>query len=172
LPPRNLLSYINSTAQFHASGTAMCAQGASAGSGGIGYGLTWYNTGSFLTNVELLSGPVFSNIQAGCQVGNSAASCVDICSSATQCGGNVSNPCGLQSCINGSDYKCSAGTKTEVGNMAWIPDPHYISSYATAVQNWTGMPTPVQQHPRPVDYGCPKYPLEGHEHRQRDGWDV
>lgn len=82
--PATLLSYINSKANFHASGQPMCAQGASAGSGGIGYGLTWYNTGSFLTNVELLSGPVFSDIQAGCQVGNSPSTCVDICSSAAQ----------------------------------------------------------------------------------------
>lgn len=139
--PAALLSYLNSTAPYHVSGKPMCAQGESAGSGSIGYGLTWYSTGSFLTNVELLSGPVFSNIQAGCQVGSSPATCENICSSA-QCGGGGTAACGTQTCINGSAFKCSPGTLNEVAMTPWTGDPHYISNYANAVQNWTGMLTP------------------------------
>lgn len=48
----------------------MCAQGASAGGGAVAYGLVWYGAYTFLTNVELLSGPPFSNIQQGCQFPN------------------------------------------------------------------------------------------------------
>jgi len=139
--PATLLSYIDSNVNFHVSGKPVCAQGSSAGSGGIGYGLTWYNTGSFLTNVELLSGPVFSNIKAGCQVGNSAATCENMCSSAA-CGGG-SGVCGTQSCINGSAFKCSPGTLNEVAASPWTGDPHYIDGYARAVQNWTGSLTPA-----------------------------
>ena len=45
-----------------------CAQGASGGAAQLAYSLSWYGLGSELTNVELLSGPVFSNIADGCRV--------------------------------------------------------------------------------------------------------
>jgi len=50
------------------SGGAKCAQGLSAGSAAVGYSLAWYGAGSYLDNVELLSGPVFSDIAQGCMV--------------------------------------------------------------------------------------------------------
>jgi hypothetical protein len=62
--PATVLDY------FHSQTTAgaYCAQGISAGSGAIGYGLAWYGLSAELDNVELTVGPVFSNIVAGCEV--------------------------------------------------------------------------------------------------------
>ncbi len=61
--PATLLDY------FHTQTTgAYCAQGVSAGSGAIAYGLAWYGLGRELNNVELTVGPVFSDIVQGCRV--------------------------------------------------------------------------------------------------------
>ncbi len=49
---------------------AMCAQGFSAGSGALGYALAWYGSDTYLDDVELLSGPVFGDIEQGCEVPN------------------------------------------------------------------------------------------------------
>ena len=49
----------------------MCAQGFSAGSGALGYALAWYGAATsaeyHLDKVALLSGPVFSDIEQGCE---------------------------------------------------------------------------------------------------------
>jgi hypothetical protein len=63
--PATLMNYI--LEQVAAPGGAKCAQGFSAGSGAVAYALAWYNAGSYLDNAELLSGPVFSNIEEGCE---------------------------------------------------------------------------------------------------------
>jgi hypothetical protein len=107
--PATFLNYINNTARVHPSGTPLCAQGASAGSGAVGYSLAWYNGASILTNVELLSGPVFSNIEQGCVVPN--ASSVTICS---------------------GQYGCSSGT------TSWSDAPQYVAGYRTGIRGWTG----------------------------------
>jgi hypothetical protein len=66
--PATLLDY------FHAQTTgAYCAQGVSAGSGAIAYGMAWYGLGPELNNVELTVGPVFSNIAQGCKVPDAPA---------------------------------------------------------------------------------------------------
>jgi hypothetical protein len=56
---------------YHSSG-GVCAQGFSGGAGAIGYALAWYGAGDstngYLDKVELLSGPVFSDIEQGCEV--------------------------------------------------------------------------------------------------------
>jgi hypothetical protein len=52
----------------------MCAHGDSAESAAIVYSLAYYNAGSYLDNVELLSGPVFSDIEQGCGVGTGLGS--------------------------------------------------------------------------------------------------
>jgi hypothetical protein len=44
----------------------MCAQGFSAGSAAVAYSLAYY--GAVLDNVELISGPVLSDIEQGCEV--------------------------------------------------------------------------------------------------------
>jgi hypothetical protein len=56
----NFLSSI-STAPF-------CAQGTSAGTSEIAYAMAWYGLDARLTNVELLSGPVMSDLNQGCEV--------------------------------------------------------------------------------------------------------
>jgi hypothetical protein len=92
----------------------MCAQGASAGSGAVAYALAWYGegaaTGGFLDKVELLSGPVFSDIESGCEVPNNFAE--EICES------------GQLGCT---------GWTTPNGFS-----PEYLPSYASNVQMWSG----------------------------------
>jgi hypothetical protein len=64
--PATLMNYIFQ--QVATSGGAKCAQGFSAGSAAVAYALSWYGASSYLDNVELLSGPVFSDIEQGCKV--------------------------------------------------------------------------------------------------------
>jgi hypothetical protein len=87
----------------------MCAQAASAGSGAIAYALAWYGAASYLDNVELLSGPVFSDIQEGCMV--PVAPTVEVCP-------------------NG-EYGC-------VGDQ-WPDNPAYIDGDQTQVGGWSGL---------------------------------
>ena len=119
--PATVLNYINTSSQFHPSSTAMCTQGASGGSGAIAYSLVWYGAGSYLNNVELLSGPVFSDIDMGCKVPNVAN--VNICAT--------------------SQYGCSPGTRTEVASSPWSVEAQYIDNYLSAVQGWTGNLSPA-----------------------------
>ncbi len=71
--PAGFLKYTH--ASLLNSGTPICAQAASAGSGALAYSLVWYGNGnggylnSYITNVELNSGPVFGDIELGCEVG-------------------------------------------------------------------------------------------------------
>lgn len=51
---------------------AKCAQGISGGSAAVAYSLSAYGAAAFLDKVELLSGPVFSDISRGCKVPNPA----------------------------------------------------------------------------------------------------
>lgn len=51
------------------SSAGMCAQGFSAGSTQILFSMAYYGAGSYLDTVELISGPVFSDVQQGCQEG-------------------------------------------------------------------------------------------------------
>lgn len=136
--PATFLNFIANSSQYHASSTAMCAQGASAGSGAVAYSMVWYGLGSQLNDVELLSGPVFSNIQAGCQYGNSPATCAVICQSGACSGTNA--PCGNQVCLGGSATRCSQGTLNEIASSSgpWTDAPQYIGNYSSAVQAWTG----------------------------------
>jgi hypothetical protein len=87
----------------------MCAQGASAGAGALGYALAWFDAGSFLDNVELLSGPVFSDIEQGCVVPN--APTVEVCAD--------------------GQYGC-------VGDQ-WPDSPSYVDGDETQVAGWSGI---------------------------------
>jgi hypothetical protein len=61
--PATVLNY------FHTQTTgAYCAQGVSAGTGAIAYGMSWYGLNNTFENVEFTVGPVFSNIGEGCEV--------------------------------------------------------------------------------------------------------
>jgi len=67
--PATLMQYIYQNVRV--SG-AMCAQGQSGGSAAIAYALAWYNAASFVDKVELISGPVFGNVEEGCVVPHAA----------------------------------------------------------------------------------------------------
>jgi hypothetical protein len=62
--PATLLKYIYQTVYDHNGG--MCAQGVSAGAGELAYALAWYGASDYLDKVELLSGPVFGDVEQGC----------------------------------------------------------------------------------------------------------
>lgn len=49
-------------------GAGMCAQGFSAGSAALGYVLAWYGGANYIDKVELLAGPIASDIAQGCVV--------------------------------------------------------------------------------------------------------
>ena len=98
----------------------MCAQGFSAGSAAIAYSLAYY--GAVLDNVELISGPVMSDIKQGCQI--PAAPSITVCPAGQlgcQLGGGPSWTLPPTYVPNGSEY---------VG--AWTNDLTCTSSYGTS----------------------------------------
>lgn len=109
--PATVLNYVK---QSIYSDGGMCAQGSSAGSAAIGYALAEYGAGSYLDNVELLSGPVLSDIEKGCVVPNTPSFTV---------------------CPNSQAY-CNTGNPPEGG---WPDPPQYIGGDMTAIDNWSGI---------------------------------
>jgi hypothetical protein len=63
-----LLNYLSSS-----SAAPFCAQGFSAGSSEVAYAMSWYGLDKKLNHVELLSGPVMSDLKAGCEVPDARA---------------------------------------------------------------------------------------------------
>lgn len=113
--PATVLNYVWKNIYTNTSGTAgMCAQGTSAGSGAIGYALAEYGAGAYLDNVELLSGPVFGDIEKGCVVPNTPSFTV---------------------CPRSQTY-CNTGNPPEGG---WPDAPQYIGGDITAINNWSGI---------------------------------
>jgi len=112
--PATLLAWINGSSITHPSG-AMCAQGKSAGSAAIAYSMSWYGADSYLTNVELLAGPVLSEINEGCTSGAPTV---------TMCSGLSTDP----SCY--STYKTSGG---------WSTSAAYTSNDASGINAWAGV---------------------------------
>jgi hypothetical protein len=88
----------------------MCAQGASAGSAQLAYSMAYYGAGSWLDNVELISGPVLSDINQGCE--EPAAASVTVC------------PAG--------QWGCQLG-----GGPSWTLSPTYVTPANTQVGKWT-----------------------------------
>lgn len=110
--------YLPITQGIHGNPSAgMCAQGASAGSAQIAYSMAYYGAGAWLDNVELISGPVLSDIAQGCQ--NPAPP--DI----TMCPNN-----GTQA----QQWGCPAPNQ---GGASWTLSPTYLGAYANGVGNWT-----------------------------------
>jgi hypothetical protein len=101
-----LLNYIYQTVYDHNGG--MCAQGVSAGSGELAYALAWYGASGYLDKVELLSGPVFGDIEQGCMKPD--ASPLTVC------------PSGQFGCVG----------------AAWQDPPQYVGGSEDAVSNWSG----------------------------------
>jgi hypothetical protein len=88
-----------------------CAHGASAGSAAIAYSLAYYGAGSWLDNVELIAGPVFSDVNQGCMV-------------------STGNPI-VNVCPTGQ-YQCQLGQNPPT----WIQSPAYLG-VASQVGLWT-----------------------------------
>jgi hypothetical protein len=117
--PATFLNYIYNTIYFPLTQppnknpkAGMCAQGDSAGSAAVAYSLAYYGAGSYLDNVELISGPVLSAIDQGCE--EPAPPNVVIC------------PPG---------QGCQLG-----GGSDWSLAPTYLSGANTGVSNWTNIP--------------------------------
>jgi hypothetical protein len=103
--PATFLQYVS---QNIYSRGAMCAQGDSGGAGTLGYALAWYGSAAYLDNVELLSGPVFGDIEQGC---------------------TVPNPSPVTVCSDGQ-FGCDGAS--------WQDSPNYILGTQLAVGKWTG----------------------------------
>jgi hypothetical protein len=86
----------------------MCAQGVSAGAGALGYALAWYGSANYLDKAELISGPVFSDIEKGCMEPD--ATTVTVC------------PTHQFGCIGAS----------------WRDNPTYVIGTIDTVSAWTG----------------------------------
>jgi len=68
----------------------MCAQGASAGGGGVAYALSWYGASAYLDKAVFESGPPLSDIEQGCEVPNTSS--ISMClSGQLGCNGWTSN---------------------------------------------------------------------------------
>lgn len=109
--PATFLNYIFTQSQFYTQGTGRCAQGFSGGTGALGYSLAAYGMDAQLDKVVLQSGPVFSDIQQGCEV--PPAPNVTVCGS--------------------GDPWCQLGSQP-----AWTLSPSYSGKTAGAVQDFTG----------------------------------
>jgi len=97
------------------SHAGMCALGDSAGSAAIAYSLAYYGAGSYLDAVELLSGPVLSDLEQGCE---------------------EPAPANINVCPAGQNY-CQLGPPVPGGNIPWTLSPTYVGGSQTTVQNWT-----------------------------------
>ena len=115
----------------------MCVQASSAGSGAVGYALAWYGAGAsaaaggYLDKVLLKSGPVFADINRGCEINSSGQN---------------------------AQYAliCQGG---QFGCAGWLhEDPpgyslEYISHYKAAVNSWSGNTGPsCANNVTPTDY--------------------
>lgn len=101
-----LLNYVYQTVYDRNGG--MCAQGASAGSGELAYALAWYGASDYLDKVELVSGPVFGDVEQGCMEPDT-------------------NPVNV----------CQSGQFGCVGTQ-WQDRPQYVLGAQYAVANWSG----------------------------------
>jgi hypothetical protein len=107
----------------------MCVHANSGGAGAVAYALTWYNAGAggaptngggYLDKVVLENGPVFSDIERGCEID--------------------------QSGHNGQSTPiCTSGTG-QTGCNNWASPPNYPLEYMFGDQNsvneWSGAPSP------------------------------
>jgi hypothetical protein len=106
--------YVQSVANTNPN-AGMCAQGESAGSAAVAYSMTYYGAASYLDNVELISGPVLSDIDQGCE--EPPPPQVTIC------------PINQQGV---PQYGCKLG-----GDQPWTLPPTYLSGANGGVRNWT-----------------------------------
>jgi hypothetical protein len=91
----------------------MCAQGFSAGSAAVAYSLAYYGAGTYLDNVELISGPVLSDLNQGCE----------------------QSPPSVTVCPSGQ-YGCQLGT-----DAPWTLAPTYLGNDVNYINAWTNSST-------------------------------
>jgi hypothetical protein len=126
--PATFLNYVRNTPVLFTRSTnlnaGMCAQGASAGSAALGYALVWYGAGDatlgYLDYVEMLSGPVLSDLKQGCVEGP-RASTVAMCD--LDANGNPQQKC----------YGWAAGPNYQTIS------PTYVEGYEMPAQKWTNL---------------------------------
>lgn len=109
--PASFLNYVFTQNPNLYSTGGRCAQGFSGGTGALGYSLAAYDMGVLLDKVVLQSGPVFSDIQQGCEV--PPAPNITVCGS--------------------GDTWCQLGSQAP-----WTLSPSYSGDTAGAVQDFTG----------------------------------
>jgi hypothetical protein len=114
--PATFLSYIYNTWLASHPPFPLCAQGASAGAAAIAYSMAWYgqtSNANNLTNVEMLAGPVLSEIDTGC------------------------NPTSPQATMCSPKNYCSPATGT------WTVQETYVTDDADNINNWSGVASPI-----------------------------
>jgi hypothetical protein len=132
--PATFLNYVYNNVYTKSGNAGMCAQGASAGSAAIVYALAWYGAGAGGTNgylldkVTLTSGPVFSDIEQGCEV-------------------IPNTPPPTQSICQGSQLGCTGWTATTSYPLQYLP------SYAANVETWSGATGPSCANPHNLATG-------------------
>ena len=136
--PATFLHYVRygqNPVMYSAGG--MCAQGASAGSAALAYSVAWYGAADpvagYLDKLELISGPVFSDIAQGCYVPPppQTVTPVNICS------GNPSYCVGWPSGGLSESPSYVMGTEHSVGS--WTGDSSCRGSQSTtqaSYNNW------------------------------------
>jgi hypothetical protein len=104
--PATLLDWFLNQRNVYAGG-GKCAQGASAGSAAVAYSLTQYGAYRYLNHVALQSGPVMSDLAAGCNPDSRTI---------TVCPGN----------------QCFTGPEG-----SWSDSPVYVDGAQQAISDWT-----------------------------------
>lgn len=115
--PAGILHLVRNTPLLFPSGGAMCAQGFSAGSAAVAYSLSWYGAGwgttGYLDNVELVSGPIASRIDLGCQI--PVAQNINVCQGSPTCA-------------------------FPPGGQPWSNSPEYVDNFETYPRAWSNAP--------------------------------
>jgi hypothetical protein len=117
--------------------------GGSAGAGAVGYWLAWYGGGNIIDNVELASGPVYSDIEQGCEVPG-ANSVTIVPTDGTSWTDTINFRGGPQNGLTTeTGYTCrpSTGNTSTTANAAWLTQstiqPGWTSSYPdTNISGW------------------------------------
>lgn len=138
--PASVGQYIYSN--FYSTG-GFGVLGGSAGAGAVGYWLAWYSGGNILDNAELASGPVYSNIEQGCEVPD-AGSVTIVPTDGTPWVDGLSYGGGTQNGITTeTGYTCqpTSGTTSSTADAAWlaqsIVQPGWTSSFPeTNISGW------------------------------------
>jgi len=127
--PASFLNWVRNGGIWGGNG-GMCAHGNGAGSAAIAYALAWYNGGAatasngqgYLDKVVLENGPVFSDIEQGCEISSSRTNnqYTRICVSPGQAG-----------CVGWNPGQDPPGMSLE-----------YVQGSEHGVNDWSGNPTP------------------------------